>query len=297
MKNYNHSPFYIYSKDKTLLHGMYWLPTSNIKAVIYLVHGLGGHIARFSNFAEEFCKKNIGIIGIDLRGHGKSQGKRGDIKALNIFYEDIKSSLKYLLQIVQENTPLYIYGNSMGGPVALKFAMENKAVFKGVILAAPWFKLFKQPQGIKLTILRIISKLFPCATFSSGVKSDEFRSDPRMQKAARTDLLAHKYISARLFCFIYDLGLDLILNKSDDFSLPIIIFHGNTDKVTDYKSSIRYKENNVENVEFVLLPNTKHEIHVEPESENVLNKIVTWIDSNESINHQTSHKIKLACIE
>ena len=297
MKNCNHSPFYIYSKDKTLLHGMYWLPSGNVNAVIYLVHGLGGHMARFTKFAEGFCKKNIGVIGIDLRGHGKSQGKRGDIKALNYFYEDIVSSLRYLRQIVPKQTPLYIYGNSMGGPIALKFAMKNKDAFKGVILAAPWFTLYRQPHGIKLAVIRMISKVFPCATFSSGIKSGEFRSDPQMQKDARTDLLAHKNISARLFCFIYELGMDLILNNSHDFSLPIIIFHGNTDKVTDYKSSIQYKENNVENVEFVLLPNTKHEIHVEPESENVLNKIVLWINSNENINHKKSHSTKAACIE
>ncbi|MCW3787172.1 alpha/beta hydrolase [Plebeiibacterium sediminum] len=297
MKCCDHSPFYTYSKDKTLIHGMYWLPSGNIKAVICLVHGLGGHIARFADFAHEFCKNKIGVIGVDLRGHGKSQGKRGDVKTLNEFYEDIKSSLKYLEQIVPENTPLYIYGNSMGGPVALKFAMENTDIFHGVILAAPWFTLYKQPEGIKLSVLRMISMIFPCATFSSGIKSGEFRSDPKKQQEAKSDVLAHKYISARLFSFIHDLGLDLVLNKANDFNLPTIIFHGNIDRVTDYKSSLKYKENNTENVEFVLLPNTKHEIHVEPERNNVLNKIVSWIESNEKYNHKNSQKLKEACTE
>lgn len=297
MSKFNHSPFFTYAKDKTLIHGMYWFPKNDIKAVICLVHGLGGHVGRFSKLAEDFCKNNIGFIGVDLRGHGKSHGKRGCVFSLNDYFNDIKASLKYLNNNTPyKKVPIYLYGNSMGGPVSLKFAIENKNVFSGIILTAPWFSLKKQPKGLSLFILKNINKIFPNYTISSRIKSTSFRSDPQMQEEARKDSLVHKRISIRLLFLIYHLGMELVLKEIEDFELPTLIFHGEADNVTDINASKRYMNNNYQNVEFVSLPNTKHEIHVEKECVNVLKRIVEWIGENEKrkINEQEAKGI--ACI-
>ncbi len=297
MCNFNHSPFYTYATDQTLIHGMYWTPKGDIKALICLVHGLGGHIARFSDLAIDFCNKNIGVIGVDLRGHGKSNGKRGCVCNLNDYYNDISACLKYLNNNTSlSNVPIYLYGNSMGGPVALKFAIGNKDLFKGVILTAPWFTLRKQPKGMSLFILRNINKIFPNFTISSKIKSEDFRSDPKLQQEARRDILVHKRISIRLLFLVYHLGLELILEKIEDFHLPTIIFHGESDSVTDINASKRYRDNNYSSVEFISLPNTKHEIHVEEVSANVIEKIVSWIDSVESSNNRKGQYNGVACI-
>ncbi len=297
MNTVNHSPFYTYAKDKTLIHGMYWLPKTNIKAIICLVHGLGGHIARFSQLAEDFCNCNIGLIGVDLRGHGKSFGKRGCVCSLNDYYNDISATLKYLKNNISDaDIPVYLYGNSMGGPVSLKYAIKNKFLFSGVILTAPWFCLRKQPKGFSLFILKNINRIFPNVTISSGIKSKDFRSNPQMQAEAIKDSLVHKRISIRLLFLIYHLGLELILKEIEGFNLPTLIFHGESDMVTDINASKRYTENNYKNVEFISLPDTKHEIHVEAERKNVLKKIVSWIESIEQSKTKENHHKGIACI-
>ncbi len=297
MSNFNHSPFFTYAKDRTLIHGMYWIPKTNVRAIICLVHGLGGHIARFSKLAEDFCNNNIGLIGVDLRGHGKSHGKRGCVCSLNDYFNDISASLKYLKNnISAKGIPIYLYGNSMGGPVSLKYAIKNKAIFNGVILTAPWFCLRKQPKGFSLFMLKNINKIFPNVTISSGIKSKDFRSNPKMQDEARKDNLVHKRISIRLLFLIYHLGLELILKEIENFSLPTLIFHGESDRVTDINASKRYKENNFKNVEFISLPNTKHEIHVEEESGNVMRKIVSWINAHEIDAEMQNERKGIACI-
>ncbi len=297
MSSFDHTHFYTYSKDKTLLHGMFWLPKTDVKAMICLVHGLGGHIARFSDLAIKLCENNIGLVGVDLRGHGNSYGKRGYVKSLQNLYDDVSASLKYAFQFIAKDTPIYIYGNSMGGPVALNYAINHTDVFKGIILTAPWFTLYHQPKENTVSILKVINKAFPGFTLTSNVKSKDFRSNPQMQEEARVDLLVHKKISVRLLYMIYELGLELISKEIKGFNLPTIIFHGESDRVTDYKSTIQYYMNNKKHTTYISLPDTRHEIHVEPESENVLRKIVSWINENQMKGITNDHIKKMASIE
>ena len=45
--------------------------------VICIVHGIGEYGGRFDRVAEAFREKNMAVLAFDLRGHGKSLGKRG----------------------------------------------------------------------------------------------------------------------------------------------------------------------------------------------------------------------------
>ena len=47
------------------------------KAVMSLVHGFGEHCMRYVPMAEDLNAQGIAVVAIDLRGHGRSEGKRG----------------------------------------------------------------------------------------------------------------------------------------------------------------------------------------------------------------------------
>ncbi len=57
--------------------------------VIVLVHGLGEHSGRYRHWAEKFCGANIAFAAFDLRGHGQSEGRRGNIPSMDISLSDI----------------------------------------------------------------------------------------------------------------------------------------------------------------------------------------------------------------
>ena len=65
------------TNDGLTLRGFTLLPKGNPKAVIALIHGMGEHSQRYNHVAQFFEKQRIVTMGIDLRGHGKSEGKRG----------------------------------------------------------------------------------------------------------------------------------------------------------------------------------------------------------------------------
>ncbi len=60
-----------------LIRGVIKSPGKNLRAVVLLIHGLGEHIGRYMHLAELFNSSGIGFAGIDLPGHGRSDGKEG----------------------------------------------------------------------------------------------------------------------------------------------------------------------------------------------------------------------------
>jgi alpha-beta hydrolase superfamily lysophospholipase len=254
------------------------LPKNKPLAIIYIVHGLGGHSGRFDNLAKKIIQRNIAVIGIDLRGHGRSKGKRGHVKQINDFLNDIHAALVHGCKLLPDKLPKFIYGNSMGGTLALEYLFKINADFNGVILTAPWFKLSNPPKKISRFLIYKLSMLWPGYILKSKVRSNHLRSDIKRQEEARKDSLVHKKISARLFKLIYELGTSFLVSSEKKTDLPIMIFHGENDPVTDSIASKKFYLLHKDQCELHILKNTLHEVHMEEKSGEMIDKIVQWIN-------------------
>jgi hypothetical protein len=69
----------IIAKDDKKLHYKYY-KGSKKKKVIIISHGLLDHSGRWHEFSKHFQSEGYSVYIQDLRGHGKSEGKKGDIK-------------------------------------------------------------------------------------------------------------------------------------------------------------------------------------------------------------------------
>ena len=100
--------FNIKLSNGQVLRGMIQSPGENTKAVIILIHGLGEHIQRYIYWADLFKKEGIGFAGVDLPGHGRSEGRRGNIKSFALLGEMIDILLKSCNQTFR-HTCLYLW--------------------------------------------------------------------------------------------------------------------------------------------------------------------------------------------
>lgn len=114
----------------------YEISPKSPKAVIICLSGIENpSVTAFYGHVAEFFKHDIAAIMPDLRGHGKSDGKRiciayeetADIKAIT---EYIKTQAKY------KDLPVIIMGVSMGGGVALRSIGENNDIDAVISLSA-----------------------------------------------------------------------------------------------------------------------------------------------------------------
>ena len=74
-----HSELYFDGAEGISLYSQFWVTENTTRAVIAIVHGIGEHSGRYMNVVDYMVPNQIGVYGYDLRGHGKSLGRRGHI--------------------------------------------------------------------------------------------------------------------------------------------------------------------------------------------------------------------------
>lgn len=120
-------------EDSITLKG-YWIsPEQKQKqpqSLIILLHGIGGGKEHFYQLAKTLAQQNIATLVYDARGHGESDGQYISYG----FYEKYDvSKIVASAKIRYPGIPIGIWGNSMGGAVALQaLALEPQLDF-GII--------------------------------------------------------------------------------------------------------------------------------------------------------------------
>lgn len=111
------------TQDNIELHGWY-IPASENKATILFCHGNAGNISHRIEIIKLFNNIGLNVFIFDYRGYGKSQGRPSE-KGL---YKDAKAAYKYLTKELNTNKDkIIIYGNSIGGNVAIDLASKVEA--------------------------------------------------------------------------------------------------------------------------------------------------------------------------
>ena len=176
------------------LFAAHW-PVAQPRAVIALVHGQGEHIARYDHMAEWFNQHQIAVLGFDHQGYGRSQGKRGHAKNLTVLLDDIGQLLEETRKLYPE-TPIFLYGHSMGGGLVLNYVTRRNPDLKGLIATGPWIRLAFEAPAFKVIAGRILKYFMPTLTLPTGLAAHFISHDEAVVKAYLADPLVHSKLSA-----------------------------------------------------------------------------------------------------
>jgi len=148
------------------------------------------------------------VFSFDLRGHGRSDGKRGHVSSFRDFVDDLESFRRLVQREVSEACPLFLFGHSMGGLIALRHLQQHpRAAWSGVILSAPALGIRMHVPGWKKTASRILARLVPSMSLHNGIDVADLSRDPAVVAAYSDDPFVHQRISARLFREMQDEAL------------------------------------------------------------------------------------------
>ena len=250
----------------------------NSNKVILIIHGLGEHSGRYLKLIQDFNDKNISVFTIDIRGHGKSEGKRGH----SPFYKQLMSDIQCFIKHVTNEIPnqkYFLYGHSLGGNLVINYSFQKNKKIDGIIATSPCIKLAIEPSKIKLFMGKLFQKLIPSLRLSNGIKISRISRNSEVIKNYINDPLNHNQVSVQLSLDIISSGI-YALENSQYITVPMLVFHGKNDKLTSYSASKKLVENSGTNIKFIGLNEAYHEIHNEPEKEELLSNICNWIDSN-----------------
>jgi len=267
---------YFTTPDGLRLFQRNWLPEQEPTGTMLVVHGFTEHSGRYWELAKRLNQQGLAVYSLDLRGHGRSEGARAWIASFDEYILDVQTLLERV-QRHQPERPLFLFGHSMGGLIALKLALKRQAELRGLIVSGaavrlgaqvfPWLRHLASVAGRLLPRLRLF-RMGSRMLSRDPIVVDDFRHDPlvfRGRFPLRTGaeiIRAGRQVEARL----------------GEFHLPLLILHGTADAVTDPQGSRRlYDEASSSDKTLKLYDGLYHALLHEPEREAILDDLAGWV--------------------
>ena len=121
------------TSDGLTLTAWYIPPRNGV--VVICVHGMGGNRAQFLEEAVFLHRKKYGVLLLDLRNHGESEG---DVTTLGLYEtKDIAAAVEYIRQREGADAAVAAFGHSMGAATVLLAAAQLPEI-DAVIAASPF---------------------------------------------------------------------------------------------------------------------------------------------------------------
>lgn len=175
-------------------------PVDDPVAGCLLLHGLGDHSGRYGELARVLTGHGLTVAAFDLRGHGRSPGRRGDAPSLEACLEEIDTVAREARISIGGGRPWFLFGHSMGGLLALLYALERPPPdLRGLLVSAPWIATRTPVPAWKELLGRLLRRVAPGVGLSTGLNPDDLSRDPSWVRAYRDDPLVHHRISPRLY--------------------------------------------------------------------------------------------------
>ncbi|MCW2267620.1 MULTISPECIES: alpha/beta hydrolase [Pseudomonas] len=301
----HHDAFWLPASDHCSLYVYQWLPSTPIKAVVLLAHGMAEHAGRYQRLGEALSAAGFALIAHDQRGHGRS----AELGTLGLFaahkgWSAVVNDLGLLSQHIGQQypgTPVFIFGHSMGSYIAQAYLMHHGASLQGAILSGSNF----QPPALYRAACVIArfeawrqgplghSALIEWLSFGSFNKAFKPNRTP-FDWLSRDNAEVDRYVADPLCGFrcTNRLWIDLLMGleqisqpanlKQIDPNLPILVMGGECDPVSagkrlkDLAGALRLAGN--QHVQLQLYPKARHELLNETNRDEVTAAIIDWLE-------------------
>ncbi|WP_298981293.1 alpha/beta hydrolase [Caldilinea sp.] len=254
-----------------------WRPDRAPRGVVVLVHGFGEHSDRYGYLVTALTAAGYLVYSFDHRGHGRSPGQRGHVHRFDDFLEDVRQMIARA-RADEPSLPLFLFGHSVGGLVALDYAIRHPEELQGVVASAP---LLSQPNisPLVLTIARLLSRLAPTFPLDTGLDPTTIARDPAEVQRYTTDPLVHAKTSARAAAEAMD-AVAWVQAHAGELRTPLLLYHGGADRLAPIAGSRTFFVNaGSADKTFWELPDGFHEAHNDLDREQLFARLVAWLDA------------------
>ena len=258
------------------LYRQAWLPDGVPIAVLLVVHGLAEHSGRYSNVVNYFVPGGYAVYSFDLRGHGKSEGKRGYVEHFSYYLDDLRTYYDIVRQ-ENKNAKIFMVGHSIGATIATDFAINHPEKLDGLISSAVVLKAGDSVTGLTILMAKVLSLLFPKMGVSP-IDASTISRDKAVVDAYVNDPLVYRgKISARLGTELLN-EMKRLLSTISELSLPMLIMNGTADRLSNPASSkILFDGVSSKDKTLKLYQDFYHEIYNEPERQQVFQDMEKWL--------------------
>ncbi len=260
--------------------GQYWQgwTVDEPTGVVILVHGAHEHGGRYERVAERLAEAGYASYAVDHPGHGRSPGRRGDIGSMDATVGGVAELVTAAARQHPE-APLFVYGHSLGGLVALTYLTgDPHPRVIGAVISAPALDT-SASNAVQRAFAPVLSRLLP-GLGVLALDADAVSRDPEVVAAYRADPLNHMgKIVARTGAEILT-AATAMPTRLRRLTLPLLVLHGGDDRIMPVSASELVRDHAAStDLTLRVWDGLYHEPHNEPERAEVLNEIVAWLDA------------------
>ena len=255
----------------------------NIRQCLCIVHGLGEHGGRYRHFPHYLNAVVDEVRTLDLIGHGRSRGRRGDIPRFDDFADQVAQYLQRLEHELSGGGPyrIHLLGHSLGGLVSLRaLLLHPQLPLSSVALSAPLLGINVQiPLSKRLAAqaLRLAWGSYPIA---APVTGEGLSHDLEVIRAHQADALRHDQLSARFFFGMMRAMDDMRQRGSEIPShYPLLFLVPKQDPVVNSESTLKFCQTLKANeVRVIPYDDFRHEAFNEVHKERPFADLTHWLE-------------------
>jgi alpha-beta hydrolase superfamily lysophospholipase len=253
-----------------------WTPDTTPRAVVVLSHGFGEYARRYDHVAQRFGEAGLVTYALDHRGHGRSGGKRVLVRDITEFTGDFDT----LVGIAKREHPALkcvVLGHSMGGGIVFAYGVERPDNYDLMVLSGPAVAAQDLVNPVLAFAAKGLGVLVPGLKVQP-LDSNLISRDPAVVQAYQTDpLVYHGKVPAGIGRALLQVG-ETMCQRAPALTTPLLVVHGSDDGLIPVAGSHRLVECvGSSDVELKVYPGLYHEVFNEPERDQVLDDVVSWI--------------------
>jgi alpha-beta hydrolase superfamily lysophospholipase len=199
---------------------------SNTRATLVLTHGIAEHSEAYNEFALDFAPRGWDIYAMDLRGHGRSEGRRGYIDDFHRYSRDLDKFVRHLRSGPLKNSkrPIVMMGHSMGALITLRYMVDQGEAVpaSALALSSPALGISMPIPPLKEMAANLLLKFLPQVTLPNDIRYDHLTHIEERWKRYPIDPLRHDKISPAMYFGMLE-AFDKVTAGADRIKVPTII--------------------------------------------------------------------------
>jgi len=242
-----------------------WETQSPSNKAILILHGITAYSGPYEMFGDAISKTGFTAIGLDLRGHGLSEGIRGDYPSKERLISDFVETILFLKK---QFSTLLIFGHSLGVLSAFLAIKNSNEKIDGLIFLSAG-KTVKPGVYKSPTITQKLKILFSSILFPSKPVINYYREG---MLGLDDPLFNFKY-TLRFMRLVGFKDLDL----SEEIECPILLGVGEHDEIFSVESAQSLlDEISCKDKKFFIMPGAKHAVGFTEES---FKELKSWLNT------------------
>lgn len=258
-----------------------WETEHDAKGVVVIVHNILEHTGRYAYVITMLRRNGYHVIMGDLPGQGQtSRANKGQLEHFDIYHETL---IEWVRIANEYKIPTFVMGVGLGGLILLNVLEKTELPIEGMLLLSPFLEFKRNNKTRKNMLISNVGKGSKDARFKLGIETKDLTRNDEVIEETKQDGLMLRKVTYKWYNILLETMKDTVQHFKDIQSMPTLLMYGTEDKLLELRSFNELKNNlNTNEFYFKVWEGFYHEIHNEPERDQVMRYVLTFL--NNSVN-------------